>query len=75
MSPQLEKVLKIALEMPAEDRAALADELILSVDQEVEAAWREEIGRRVKEIDEGTVALQPWDEVFARLRAKHGSTS
>jgi len=33
----------------------------------VEAAWSEEIKRRVTEIDAGTVELIPWEEVRAEL--------
>ena len=30
---------------------------------EVEAAWREEIARRVKSLEDGTAVLHDWDEV------------
>jgi hypothetical protein len=38
----------------------------------VEAAWAEEIQRRVEEIQNGTVELIPADEVMAGLRARFG---
>lgn len=34
---------------------------------DVEAAWSEEIQRRLAEIDAGTVELVPWEEVRAEL--------
>jgi hypothetical protein len=34
---------------------------------DVEAAWSEEIERRVREIDVGTVELIPWEEVLLEL--------
>lgn len=34
---------------------------------DVEAAWSEEIKRRVAEIDAGIVGLLPWEEVRAEL--------
>jgi putative addiction module component (TIGR02574 family) len=36
---------------------------------DVEAAWSEEIKRRVTQIDAGTVELIPWEEVQAELFA------
>ena len=48
---------------------ALLEELEGPPDADVEQAWREEVQRRSREIDEGTVELIPADEVFARARA------
>lgn len=36
-------------------------------EQDVEAAWSEEIARRLVEIDTGTVELIPWEVVRAEL--------
>jgi putative addiction module component (TIGR02574 family) len=36
-------------------------------DQDLEAAWSQEIERRVAEIDAGTVELVPWEEVRSEL--------
>ena len=36
-------------------------------DQEIEAAWSQEIERRLAEIDAGSVELIPWEEVRAEL--------
>lgn len=67
-------ILKEALELPAEARAALADSLWDSLDQETdpggEEAWLEEIRRRVAELDSGAVRAIPWSEARARLLAK-----
>lgn len=53
------------------DRATLAGLLLESLDQPpdpgVEAAWAEEIERRLNELDEGKIERVPWDEVRARL--------
>jgi len=38
------------------------------VDHEVEAAWEDEIKRRISEIDNGTATLIPAEEVFAEAR-------
>ena len=37
---------------------------------DVEAAWSEEIKRRLAEVDAGTVELIPWEEVRAELFAQ-----
>lgn len=38
--------------------------------KEIDAAWAEEIERRIRDIDEGKVELIPGDEVLAELRAR-----
>jgi len=52
--------------LPERDRATMAEFLIGRLDPvsepEVEAAWSEEIRRRVTEVDGGTVELIPSDE-------------
>ncbi|QDU18332.1 addiction module protein [Urbifossiella limnaea] len=40
--------------------------------EEWEAAWAEEINRRVADIDAGRTKLIPAEEVMARLKAKYG---
>ena len=48
------------------------EELLISLEasEEVEAAWRAEIERRVKEIDEGKVQLIPGEQVMNELRSQ-----
>jgi len=73
MSHDAAEILKEALALPMEARAALADSLLESVDREVdedaEAAWQREIARRVAELDSGAVTPIPWAEVRSRLMA------
>jgi len=68
------ELLRDALSLPAEARAALIDSLIESLDIEVdenaEEAWREEIYRRLQQIDSGAVKLLPWDDAQRRLWAR-----
>jgi putative addiction module component (TIGR02574 family) len=65
------KLLKEALRLPAEARAALAAKLIDSLDAEVdedaEARWAEEIERRLAEVDAGHVTPVAWSEVRAAI--------
>lgn len=59
-----------ALALPPEERAALAAELLESLDSEDEGAaeaWEVEIARRLTEIERGEVKLIPAAEVLGRL--------
>ncbi|HEV8486951.1 MAG TPA: addiction module protein [Blastocatellia bacterium] len=60
-----------AADLPEEDRATLAGLLIESleseVDESVEGAWKEEVERRVAQLDSGAVETIPWEVVRARL--------
>jgi putative addiction module component (TIGR02574 family) len=47
----------------------LWEELDGPVDPDVDIAWLEEIERRAREIDDGTVDLVPADQVFAKIEA------
>jgi putative addiction module component (TIGR02574 family) len=74
MSRDAAEVLKDALALPVEARAALirslVDSLDINVDEGAEEAWREEIRRRLDEIDNGATKLVPWDEARRRLLAR-----
>ena len=71
MSPELDELLKRAMALPPEDRAAMASSLIESldeaVDEDVEAAWNEEIKRRVDDIRSGRVKTIPGEQVLREL--------
>jgi putative addiction module component (TIGR02574 family) len=68
------QILKDALQLPPEARAAIAGTLLNSLDDQVdegaEAAWEAEITRRVKELDSGKVNGIPWAEVKRRLAGR-----
>jgi putative addiction module component (TIGR02574 family) len=68
------EILKEALALPTEARAALAGSLLESLDADVdegaEAAWATEISRRVAELDSGAVKTISWAEVRRRLAAR-----
>jgi putative addiction module component (TIGR02574 family) len=71
MSRTFTDVWKEAADLSEEERAALAGLLIESLegepDTDVEAAWAAEIEKRVAELDAGTVATIPWEQVRQRL--------
>ena len=78
MRRKLNDLFREASELSERERAELAGLLIESLesepDQDVEAAWAEEIERRVRQLDSGEVKTIPWQQVrselFARLNAK-----
>ena len=71
MERRAAELLREALTLPVDARAALVDSLVDSLDQTVEAgaeeAWRHEIERRLHEIDTGVVKLTPWCSARQRL--------
>lgn len=66
MGREAAKLLAEALKLPAQDRAAVAGQLLRSLDEQVdedaEAAWTEEIGQRVRELDAGDARAVPWSQ-------------
>jgi putative addiction module component (TIGR02574 family) len=68
-----------ALRLSDEERAALAGELIHSLETEVdadaEAAWAAEIRARVDRIDAGTGTTISWSEARRRIHAAASRSS
>lgn len=67
-------VLAEALQLPPEERADVAKMLIASLDEPddegVEAAWLEEVERRLQDVDRGSAKFEPWETVRARIAAR-----
>jgi putative addiction module component (TIGR02574 family) len=67
----LSNILKEALKLPPEARAALAGTLLDSLDdamdQDAESAWEAEILLRLKEIDGGKIKLMSWPEARTKI--------
>ena len=74
MTKQALELLQKALALPEADRAALAGSLLESLDQVVdadaEAAWQNEISRRISDLDSGRAKTVPWEELRNRLTAR-----
>ena len=72
MSPAVDNILAQALQIPAQDRAAIAERLISSLDTETdwdfEIAWQQEVQRRVDEVERGEIVCLPWEQVLQQLR-------
>jgi putative addiction module component (TIGR02574 family) len=71
MTRELSELLEKALALRVEARAALANSLLESLDQTidvgVEEDWKEEIGRRIAELDSGKVKPISWAEARRQL--------
>ena len=67
------QLLAEALHLPPEERAALAGELIHSLDSQVdddaEAAWSAELRRRLERLNMGLANTVPWAEARRRILA------
>lgn len=79
MTGRATQLLRDALELPTEERAAVATELIASLDdtatdrlEDVEHAWAEEITRRASRVLAGDSTGTPWEEVHRTIEGNLG---
>jgi putative addiction module component (TIGR02574 family) len=73
MGPKAQDLLKEALDLPPIDRAALADQLLSSLDRPDEAideVWRKEIAARLRAYRSGTAETVSAEEILAEYRGK-----
>lgn len=72
MSPDVSDLLKRALTLPVDERAALANSLLDSLeaqDESVQEAWDQEVARRMKDLEAGRAVTVPWKELHRQLLA------
>ena len=73
MAEQVSELLKKALALPPEARAALAGSLLESLDENVDASaeeeWNREIARRMEELDSRSVKPIPWADARRQIAA------
>lgn len=73
MTKEVSELLRKAMALPPEARAALAGSLLESLDDHVdvsaEEAWNAEISRRIEELDSGKVKPVPWAEARRQIAA------
>ena len=72
MTSQVSEILQKALALSVQERGVLIDRLVESLDDEpaeegVEAAWADEIKRRVDDLRSGRVKTIPGEQVFQEL--------
>jgi putative addiction module component (TIGR02574 family) len=72
MTKDASELLRDALLLPPEMRAALADSLLESIDSDVdsdaESEWRNEIRKRVAELDSHRIGTVSWFDLENELR-------
>jgi putative addiction module component (TIGR02574 family) len=71
MSASLKQIEEQARALSAEERAKLAESMLESLQapvSEIEAAWAEEIERRVAAFDRGEIPSYAAEDVFAEAR-------
>ena len=75
MTETAEKLKAQLSKLSTQERAELADFLIHSLDEgldaDAEAAWDAELARRLEEITSGNAVGKPADHVFGELRNKY----
>jgi putative addiction module component (TIGR02574 family) len=75
MTPQVSELLEKALALSTQERGLLIDRLVETLDNDpaeegAEAAWDEEIKRRVDDIRSGRVKTIPGEQVLGRLKTR-----
>ena len=76
MKTTIDTIIAEVLSLSPQARAFVAEKLIESLDSEPEiilsSAWREEVRKRCREVDDGLVELRNAEDVFARSYAALG---
>jgi putative addiction module component (TIGR02574 family) len=71
MTQQASELFQKALSLSEEERAELAGSLIESLDatddEAAEAAWNQEIARRIEDLNSGKAKTIPWEKVRFKL--------
>ena len=71
MAPEAADLLSNALALPVRERAKIARELLLSLDDGADSdaaeVWIGELQERAREVRSGLVATEDWETVKARL--------
>ena len=69
MSPEITDLLKRALALSTDERAALANTLLDSLEtgsESVEEAWDKEVARRMADLKAGKAVTVPWEQTAPR---------
>lgn len=72
MSPELSDLLKQALALSVDERAALANTLLDSLemgDKSVQEAWDAEVARRMEDLKSGKAVTVVWEQLHRELLA------
>jgi len=72
MSPEISDLLKRALALSPDERAALANTLLDSLEssnESVQEAWDQEVARRIEDLKKGKAVTVPWEQLHRELLA------
>jgi putative addiction module component (TIGR02574 family) len=74
MSPEVSDLLKRALALPIDKRAALANTLLDTLEStnesvSIKEAWDAEVARRIEDLKAGKAVTVPWEELHRELLA------
>lgn len=72
MSPEVTDLLKRALALSVDERVALANTLLDSLETETESvqeAWDNEVARRMEDLKAGKAVTVPWEQLHRELLA------
>jgi putative addiction module component (TIGR02574 family) len=72
MSPEIADLLKRALALSTDERAALSNTLLDSLEtgsESVEEAWDKEVARRMADLKAGKAVAVPWQQLHRELLA------
>jgi putative addiction module component (TIGR02574 family) len=74
MNPEISELLKRALALPIDERAALANTLLDTLEGSNESgsvreAWDGEVARRIEDVKAGKAVTVPWEELHRELLA------
>ena len=74
MTAQTLEIMDVVDSLPIDMKLEIIDHLLESIsptNKEVEEAWKEEVERRIDEVESGEVELIPLDEVRERLGKRY----
>lgn len=70
MSPEVSDLLKRAMALSADERAALANTLLDSLEitnEAVQEAWDKEVARRIRDLKAGKAVTVAWEQLHREL--------
>ncbi len=70
MSPDAQKILDEARQLPPSEREWVAHGLLIDESEEIDPEWAAEVERRVADANSPDATSRSWDELEARLRAR-----
>ncbi|MFA6010946.1 MAG: addiction module protein [Desulfobacteraceae bacterium] len=75
MNKEVETILEKAMNMPQQQRAFIAEQLIESLeaktDTDVEKEWQQEIQKRMADVNREGIVFVTWDDAKKRLRGEN----